>query len=1056
MTATRARPVNPYIAGRALHQRSGFFGRDDILRLVETDLRAPDRNVIVLFGQRRIGKTSILLQLEQALPNPPFVAVHFDLMDRARQPLGQVLHDIAATLADELDIEIAGPEAFDNEGHYFQQQFLPELYRQLGPECRAVLLFDEFDVLDVAAEERLPDTAAARAFFPYLRQLMEEPELGFVFVVGRRAEDLSIDVKATFKAARYKRVSVLSLTDTQALIRLAEQQGSLQFAAGAVERIMALTAGHPYLTQLFCQILWDNAHASRPNTTPTIEPTMVEATVPQVLEAGQHAFEWIWDGLPPAERLIFAAIAEATDEASLIAEYDLIAMLQDRGIRILVRELELAPRTLVDWEMLRTVEGGYAFAVELLRRWVAQNKPLPRVKDELDRVVPFAETLYRGGEGWYRQRDLENAASQLRQALTVNPNHLKARLLLGQVLIEQGQLDVAIAELEEAYQYDAAAARYPLVRVLLDRAQRLERDKQSEVAVGLYERVLKISSREKIAHERYNAIWTSYGDVALQLSEFDNAIAAYEKAGAQEKIDRAVQLKRRQQYERMVQIAQQHEEHEEWAQAHELYQRLTAEFSTETDFYEELQRVQTEIELSEHYAEGLGFFEQGNWAKAQSTLAKVISKRPDYKNAAELLAQAVNNVRQGKTVASKFLPLAVDMVQSGGVQSRLMRSRQQAIQIMVAISLILIALIVPLLLFLKVITEQPEPIYAGLLIAFSILVAMIALRLAVMMIKKLPLEQSESSSPLLIQPFIGYTSCITSVMFSPDGHLALSGSDDKTLRLWKVTTGQELRLFSGHTSKVTCVAFSSAGQLILSGSCDKTLRLWNVATGEEIKRFTGHSGCINSVAFSPDGQTVLSGSDDKTLRLWNMLAGEEIKRFTGHSGCINSVAFSPDGQTVLSGSNDKTLCLWSVATGEEIKRFIGHGRLPAWFITTFDPLYKFSGFVNGVVFSPDGRFALSGATDKTVRLWSVATGKEIKRFIGHKSVVKSVTFSPDGELVLSGSRDKTLRLWSVATGKEIKRFTGHVGYVESVAFSPDGQFVLSSSNDGTLRLWKIN
>jgi tetratricopeptide (TPR) repeat protein len=582
MTATRARPVNPYIAGRALHQRSGFFGRDDILRLVETDLRAPDRNVIVLFGQRRIGKTSILLQLEQALPNPPFVAVHFDLMDRARQPLGRVLHDIAATLADDLDIEIAGPEVFDDDGHYFRQQFLPELYRQLGPERRAVLLFDEFDVLDVAAEERLPDTAAARAFFLYLRQLMEEPQLGFVFVVDRRAEDLSIDVKATFKAARYKRVSVLSPADTQALIRLAEQQGSLQFATGTVERIMVLTAGHPYLTQLFCQILWDHAHADQPEATPTIDPAMVEATVPQVLEAGQHAFEWIWDGLPPAERVIFAAIAEATDEASLIAEDDLIELLQSRGIRILVRELELAPRTLVEWEMLRAVEGGYAFAVELLRRWVAQNKPLPRVKDELDRVVPFAETLYRGGEGWYRQRDLENAVNQLRQALTVNPNHLKARLLLGQVLIEQEQPDAAIAELEEAYQYDADAARYPLVRALLDKAQRLERDKQPEVAVEIYERVLNLSPRETIARTRYNAIWIGRGDTALQSGEFDTAIKAYEKARAQDKIDQATEIKRRQRYEQMVQTAQRHEEHEEWPQALTLYQQLTDKFPAET------------------------------------------------------------------------------------------------------------------------------------------------------------------------------------------------------------------------------------------------------------------------------------------------------------------------------------------------------------------------------------------------------------------------------------------------------------------------------------------
>jgi hypothetical protein len=382
MTSTNTRPVNPYIAGRALGQPTGFFGRDDILRVVETDLRAPDRSVIVLFGQRRIGKTSILLQLEQRLPNPPFVAVHFDLMDRARQPLGRVLHDIAAALADEVGMEVAEPAAFDDNGDYFRQQFLPELSRRLGTEQRAVLLFDEFDVLDVAAEERLPDTAAARAFFPYLRQLMEETPLGFVFVVGRRAEDLSIDIKATFKAARYKRVSVLEPDDARTLIRLAERQGSLTFATGVVDHIFALTDGHPYLTQLFCQILWNNTHVERPTAIPEIDVDAVDATIPHVLEAGQNAFEWIWDGLPPAERVIFAAIAEATEDGSVISEDDLLELLQSHGIRILVRELELAPKTLVEWEMLRQVDGGYTFRVELLRRWVAQNKPLPRVREE--------------------------------------------------------------------------------------------------------------------------------------------------------------------------------------------------------------------------------------------------------------------------------------------------------------------------------------------------------------------------------------------------------------------------------------------------------------------------------------------------------------------------------------------------------------------------------------------------------------------------------------------------------------------------------------------------
>jgi hypothetical protein len=311
---TSAASMNPYIAGRALGREHGFFGREDILRLVEARLTTPDQGAIVLFGQRRIGKTSILLQLLRRLPSPPFVPVYFDLMDRARQPLGLVLYDIAATLAAEAGMPPPDSELFDQRGRHFRQGFLPALYQAIGPGRIPVLLFDEFDVLDIAAEEQVTSTAAAHTFFPYLRELLEnEPRLKFIFVVGRRAEDMSINVKSIFKATIYQRVSVLDDASARELIRTAQRQGSLGFSRAAVDRILALTAGHPYLTQLICQILWDTAYAGGPRLPPSIQQIeLVEAAAEKVLEAGENIFEWIWDGLPPAERVIFAAIAAAS------------------------------------------------------------------------------------------------------------------------------------------------------------------------------------------------------------------------------------------------------------------------------------------------------------------------------------------------------------------------------------------------------------------------------------------------------------------------------------------------------------------------------------------------------------------------------------------------------------------------------------------------------------------------------------------------------------------------------------------------------------------------
>jgi dipeptidyl aminopeptidase/acylaminoacyl peptidase len=308
----------------------------------------------------------------------------------------------------------------------------------------------------------------------------------------------------------------------------------------------------------------------------------------------------------------------------------------------------------------------------------------------------------------------------------------------------------------------------------------------------------------------------------------------------------------------------------------------------------------------------------------------------------------------------------------------------------------------------------------------------------------------------LIRTFAGHTNGdksypfnpngVESVAFSPDGRSALSGSSDKTLKLWDVATGKEIRTFAGHTAAVNSVAFSPDGRSALSGSNDRSFKLWDIATGKEIRSFVAppgkflwwrisDHGNVNTVAFSPDGRSALSGSYSfNTLKLWDVATGNEIRTFTGHSNDVHSVAFSPDGRSALSASDDKTLKLWDVATGKRIRSFAGHGD-----------------GVRSVAFSPDGRSALSGSLDRTLKLWDVATGKEIRTFTWFSGQVFSAALSPDGRSALSGGWK--LQLWDVATGKEIR--TLPVYNVHSVAFSPDGRTALSGGSDGTLTFWDL-
>jgi len=370
-----------------------------------------------------------------------------------------------------------------------------------------------------------------------------------------------------------------------------------------------------------------------------------------------------------------------------------------------------------------------------------------------------------------------------------------------------------------------------------------------------------------------------------------------------------------------------------------------------------------------------------------------------------------------------------------------------------------------------------------------------------------------------VHTFEGHTNWVNSVSISPDGRWALSGSLDNTLRLWELATGQCVRTFEGHSHSVNSVSISPDGRWGLSGSNDKTLRLWELATGQCVRTFKGNKDSVNSVSISPDGRWGLSGSLDKTLRLWELATGQCMRTFEGHTGSVESVCISPDGRWGLSGSSDGELRLWelkhsgppaSLAVArprssdeviraetevhralESAKSALGQGdasraaaevsrgrRVPGyekheellelgrqtrlrgrpkcfgggWLHRAFE---GHPNDVKSVSISPDGRLALSGSKDETLRLWELATGDCVGTFEGHTGEVNSVSISPDGRLALSGSDDKTLRLWELATGHCVCMFEGHTAWVYSVSISPDGRWGLSGSYDRTLRLWEL-
>lgn len=286
----------------------------------------------------------------------------------------------------------------------------------------------------------------------------------------------------------------------------------------------------------------------------------------------------------------------------------------------------------------------------------------------------------------------------------------------------------------------------------------------------------------------------------------------------------------------------------------------------------------------------------------------------------------------------------------------------------------------------------------------------------------------------------GHSDNVLAVLLDHENGRFFSSAND--IIEWDLETGELVRRFDpdAHDDVIRDLALSPDGTTLASGSDDRTITLWDLETGDPTMTLTdGHEGLITTVLFNPAGDLLYSAAvePDNAIVVWDLETGQVVDRLERHTNPIESLVFNVDGTRLVSGSQDNTIILWDVETGEPITTFEGPE----------NP-------VLAVDISPDETAITAASVDNTVRVWDIETAQQTHLFTGHTNSVDSVDFHPEGGYVLSGAADATIRVWDLETGEEVRRIVTDAS-IEEVFYAPDGNTAFSASDDSIVHQWEV-
>jgi len=271
-----------------------------------------------------------------------------------------------------------------------------------------------------------------------------------------------------------------------------------------------------------------------------------------------------------------------------------------------------------------------------------------------------------------------------------------------------------------------------------------------------------------------------------------------------------------------------------------------------------------------------------------------------------------------------------------------------------------------------------------------------------------------------------------------DNKYIITGSEDKTVRIWSLQSYTQVSELTAHTETVWSVSVTKDMKYIASASGDKKVIIWDFSDKSIYCELIKHTSPVFCVTFSHDGKTAISGAQDKNLIVWCIHSKKELAVLEGHTDTVFAVKVTYDNSFIISGAADYTIRIWDLKTFTQVEKFETK-----------------AGMIESISLSPDGKFLAFGDRASKVNLWDWSSKKLVKKFASHTKWVKSVNFSSDNTLFASASNDNTIRVWNALEERQEFHIQGHTSTIRAVRFTPDNRFLISGSEDLKVKIWNI-